>query len=141
MRMISLRRLLSKLTVLALASSPAAATAEPTSRAQCSSDGEDGDLDSDLPIDREHVNPRAAAAMLGRTLAQALVELRPLAATHLATTWALSEDCLRRAAIAHALERVFPLFGDRAIVAHLAGDSEPYVREVALRAASVRRVV
>jgi hypothetical protein len=141
MRMISLRRVLSKLTVLALASSPAASSAEPTRCSQCWSDEDESDLDSDVPIDREHVNPRDAAALLGRTLAQALIELRPLDATHLATTWALSEDCLRRGAIAHALERVFPLFGDRAILAHLARDSDPHVREVTLRAALVRRVV
>jgi hypothetical protein len=138
--MISLRRLLSKLTVVALASSPAASTAEPPGSAQCASD-DDGDLDSDLQIDREQVDPRAAATLLGRMLAHALGEMRPLAATHLATTWALSGDSLRRAGIAHALEHVFPLFGDRAILTHLGRDSDPYVRDVALRAASVRRVV
>jgi hypothetical protein len=139
--MISLRRLVSKLTVLALASTPAAAAPEPASSSQCAPDGDDGDLDSDLPIDREHVAPHVAAEMLGRSLAQALHEMRPLAATHLATSWALSEDRLRRVAIACALERVFPLFGDKAILEHLAHDRDPQVRDAVARAASVRRVV
>jgi hypothetical protein len=53
-----------------------------------------------VPIDRERLDLRDAALMLGRSLAQALAELPKLEATHLATTWALSEDPLRRAAVA-----------------------------------------
>jgi hypothetical protein len=130
---ISLRRLLSKLTVLALASSPAASTADPMrGEAEC-------ELDSDTPIDREQVDPRDAAMMIGRRLAQALVEMRPLSATHLATAWALSVDPLRRASIAASLEWAFPLFGDAVIIEHLASDPDPSIRAAVARAAWVRR--
>ena len=138
MRAISLRRLLSKLTVLALASSPAASTADPVRAQQSCQEEDEVDLDSDLPIDRGQLDDRDATAMLGRTLAQALAEMRPLNATHLATTWALSEDPLRRAAIAHALEWAFPLFADFAILEHLSYDADPTIRAAVARAASGR---
>src|SRR5690348_10236907 len=109
MRKIPLRRLLSKLTVLALASSSAAASAMPRRPDQAAMDEDDGELDADLSIDCEQLALADAARMLGKSLAQALGEMRPLSATHLATTWALSPDAPRRAAIAHALEWAFPL--------------------------------
>ncbi len=131
MRKISLRRLLSKLTVLALASSPAAnAAATADACDECSDDAR---------IDHEQVDPRTAAAMLGRSLANALGEMRPLAATHLASTWALSEDPLRRAAIAHALEWTFPLLGDADIIEHLSYERDPHIRAACARAAWARR--
>lgn len=139
MRMISLRRLLSKLTVLALASSPATSSADHVRAAQAQPDEDDGELDANLPIDREHVDPCDAAGMLARSLARALAEMKPLAATHLATTWALSADTLRRASIAHALVWAFPLLGDATILDHLSRDSEPQIRAAAARAARVRR--
>jgi hypothetical protein len=116
--MISLPRLL---TVLALSTSPASADAL-----------DDGDIDSG------DLDPHAAAHLIGGSLANVLAEMRPLAATHLATTWAASEDPVRREAVAHALELVFPLFGDRAILAHLAHDPDPGVREASKRASRVR---
>ncbi len=131
MRKISLRRLLSKLTVLALASSPAANAASLVD--DCD------DCSEDVRIDRGQVDAHAAAAMLGRSLANALGELKPLAATHLATTWALSDDPLRRAAIAHALEWAVPLLGDGTIIEHLSFERDPHVRAACARAAWVRR--
>jgi len=77
--------------------------------------------------------------MLGRQLAHTLGDAKPLVATHLASTWALSEDPLRRMAIAHALEWAFPLVGDDIILEHLAHDSDPKVRAAVVRAAWVRR--
>jgi hypothetical protein len=133
---IPLRRLLSKLTVLALSASPGVAVAQVAAPPPCS---DDVDLDADGSIDRDNVDPRDAAAMLGRTLANALSEVAPLSATHLATSWALSEDPLRRAAIANALEWQFTLFGDVAIVEHLANDPDPTIRAAIARAAWVRR--
>jgi hypothetical protein len=136
MAKIPLRRLLSKLTVLALSASPGVSMAQTTvAPPRC----DDCDLDSDAAIDRDNVDPRDAATMLGRSLAVALGEVTPLSATHLATTWALSEDPLRRAAIANALEWQFPLFGDAAIIEHLATDPEAHIRAAVARAAWVRR--
>jgi hypothetical protein len=129
---------LSKLTVLALSASPAAAEAEPSTTRQSERDS-DPDLDDDLPIDREHIDPRAAAEVLGRSLAQALSELRQLDAIQLATTWALSEDPLRRGAIAYALEWAFPLLGDTIILDHLSRDPDATIRAACARAAWVRR--
>ena len=139
MRRISLRRLLSRLTVLALSATPLTTNADPTVRAHTSVDEDDGALDANMPIDREAVEPADAAALLGRHLAQALGELRPLAATHLATTWALSEDGLRRGAIASALEWTFPLLGDAVILDHLSRDPDPVIRAACARAAWARR--
>ena len=130
MRKIPLRRLLSKLTALALTASPAAAVAGPSAPpvARDVDTDLDGDLASDLSIDGEHMDPRDAAATLGRSLALALSELRPLAGTHLATTWALADDPVRRLAVAHSLEWAFPLFGDIAILDHLSYDTDPAIR-------------
>lgn len=127
MHRISLRRLLA---VLALSGSPGAASAAKPPSA---------DLDADVPIDRENLDPCDAASMLGRQLAHALCEQAPLEATHLATTWALSEDPLRRIAIAHALEFPFRIVGDDVVLDHLAHDPDPKVRAAVARAAWVRR--
>jgi hypothetical protein len=129
MHRIPLRRLLA---VLALFGSPGVASAAPAAVPSA-------ELDADIPIDREHVDPCDATAMLGRQLAQTLAEQRPLEATHLASTWALSEDPLRRAATAHALEWVFRLAGDDIILDHLSRDADPTIRCAVARAAWARR--
>jgi hypothetical protein len=142
MRPISLRRLLSKLTVLALSASPlvATASAKPASaRIREVVEDDDIDLDDDTPIDREHVGERDAAIMLGRGLATALSELPQLDAIHLATTWALSEDRVRRTAVARSLEWMFPLLGDSVILDHLSRDADPLIRAACARAAWIRR--
>jgi hypothetical protein len=136
---VSLRRLLSKLTALALSASPVAlAGAEPAPEVSAL-DSDDSDLDASLPIDREHLDAQDAASALGRTLALALAELRPLTATHLAATWSLSPDPLRRLAIAHALEWSYPLVGDALVLDHLSRDGDPEIRAAVARAAWVRR--
>jgi len=141
MRKISLRRLLAKLTVVALSTSTAAAAAPTpgTSPSSQAIDDLDPDLEDDLPIDREHIDAEDAAIALGRTLAQALSEMRPLDAIHLATTWALSQDPVRRAALARALEWTFPLLPDALILEHLSQDADPMIRAAVARAAWVRR--
>jgi hypothetical protein len=145
---VSLRRLLSKLTVLALSTSALAVASPARSATKACIDEDldddldqdlDHDLDDDAPIDREHVDSRDAAAMLGRSLANALSEVKPLSAIHLATTWALSGDPLRRAAVARSLEWTFPLLGAGAIIEHLSYDADPSIRAAAARAAWVRR--
>ncbi|HET9624123.1 MAG TPA: hypothetical protein VFP84_22275 [Kofleriaceae bacterium] len=130
---------------------PAAAAArparEPTSLDSSSEDGDscdddDIDFDASVPIDREHLDARDAAATLGRTLALALDPIsgmRRLSATHLAATWSLSDDPLRRLAVAHALEWSFPLVGDALVIDHLSRDREPGIRAAAARAAWARR--
>jgi PIN domain nuclease of toxin-antitoxin system len=127
MHRISLRRLLA---VLALSGSPAAASAAALPHTE---------LDADVPIDRENLDPSDAASMLGRQLAHALCGHSPLEATHIATTWALSEDPLRRLAIAHALEFPFRLVGADVVLDHLAHDPDAKVRAAVARAAWIRR--
>jgi len=144
MSKVSLRRLLSKLTALALSTTAVgAAGADPVAdqpgRGVVDVDPEDGDLDASLQIDREHVDVHDAAAALGRSLALALTEMRPLSATHLAATWTLSGDPVRRLAIAHALEWTFALVGDALVIDHLSHDDDPAVRSAAARAAWARR--
>ena len=143
MRMISLRRLLSKLTVLALSASPAAAATTPDV-ATCTdcqtADDADLDLDEDIPIDREHIDPADAAFVLGRGLAKALSEMRELDAVQLSSTWALSNDPMRRAAIAHALEWPFRLMPDRLILEHLSRDPDPLIQSACTRAAWIRGI-
>src|SRR5438477_9488781 len=113
MSKVSLRSLLSKLTAIAALSTPAtaavdaapaeparepAALDEPGSAGRGSAaegqrgvvDAEDSDLDAALQIDREQLDAPAAAAALGRSLALALAEVRPLSATYLAASWSLS---------------------------------------------------
>jgi hypothetical protein len=141
MSKVSLRRLLSKLTALALSTSaigPAEAVRDPAGSTG-PTDSDDSDLDANLPIDPGQVDHRDAAVALGRSLALALGELRPLSATHLAATWSLSDDPLRRLAVAYALEWTFPLVGDALVIDHLSRDGDPVVRAATARAAWVRR--
>lgn len=137
MRVISLRHLVARLVLLAVSASAVAAGASPSPAMQAAID--DDELDPDLAIDREQLDPRDAATLLGQSLARALAELEPLSATHLAATWALSGDPLRRIAIARALDGAFPLLGDDVVLDHLSRDPEPAIRGAAARAASVRR--
>lgn len=134
MHRISLRRLLA---VLALSGSPSVAVATPRNVETASETA--SELDADIPIDHEHLDASDAAAMLGRQLAHTLGGQQPIAATHLASTWALSDDPLRRIAIAHALEWAFPLVGDDIVLDHLSRDADPEVRSAVARAAWVRR--
>jgi hypothetical protein len=150
MSKVSLRRLLSRLAAVALSTSAASAAGaavadpsrEPAPREdRIGNDLEDGDgeLDASLSIDPGQLEARDAAAALGRSLALALGELRPLTATHLAATWSLSDDPLRRLAVAHALEWTFPLVGDALVIDHLSRDADPQVRAASARAAWARR--
>src|SRR6188474_1988518 len=133
MSKVSLRRLLSKLTALALSTSAVGPAAADPVRA-VPVDVEDSDLDAGLQIDREQLDADDAAAALGRSLALALTELRPLSATQLVASWALSGDALRRLAVAHALEWTFPLVGDALVIDHLSRDGDPAVRAATARA-------
>jgi hypothetical protein len=129
---VSIRRLLTRLAALALTTGvvmPAAAA----------STIDDAELTADMPVDREHIDELDAAAALGRGLALALAEMRPLDATQLASTWALSEHPVRRLAVAHALEWTFKLVGDDLIIDHLSRDKDPVIRKEIARAAWVRR--
>ena len=149
MSKVSLRRLLSKLTALALSTSavgPAVAATSPCPEVDISApeaseppDLDDSDFDASLPIDREHLDPRDAACVLGRSLALALGDMRPIAATHLVATWTLSNDAVRRLAVAHAMEWTFPLVGDAVVIDHLSRDGDPQIRAAAARAAWSRR--
>ncbi len=129
---VSLRRLLSQLAAIALTVTPVAASAR-------RADPDLQDLEDDREIDREHVEDQDAAAALGRGLAIALGELRPLSATQLAATWSLSRDPVRRLAVGIALEWTFPLVGDALVIDHLSRDPDPAVRAAAARAAWTRR--
>ncbi|HEY0193170.1 MAG TPA: hypothetical protein VGC42_18765 [Kofleriaceae bacterium] len=144
----SLRRLLSKLTALALSTSaagPAAAAQAreaPVAELACDAVSCDLDFDASVPIDREHLDPQDAAIALGRSLALAMGPrggMRRLSATHLAATWALSDDPLRKLAVGHALEWAFPLVGDDLVIDHLSHDGDPAIRATAARAAWTRR--
>jgi hypothetical protein len=144
MSKVSLRRLLSKLTALALTTSavgvPESAAADPAAATDPARDDiDDSELDADLAIDRGQLDTRDAAARLGRSLALALGELRPLSATQLVAAWSLSDDPLRRLAVANALAWTFPLVGDALVIDHLSRDGEPAVREASARAAWARR--
>lgn len=133
---ISLRRLLSKLAILAATASPALAAEAPSGDAQVIPDPS---LICDGFIDRENVDFRDAAALLGRNLAIALERMRPIEATHVGTSWAVSPDTLRRAGIARALEWQFPLVGDAVVIDHLSRDGDPAIRAACARAAWIRR--
>lgn len=126
-----LRRLLSRLTAIALTTSAIPASAAPAER-------ELEEL-TEAEIDREHVETDDAALALGRGLARALGEMRPLAATQLAATWSLSDDPLRRLALGVALEWAFPLVGDALVIDQLSRDPDPAIRCAAARAAWIRR--
>ncbi|MEJ7601786.1 MAG: hypothetical protein WKG01_28065 [Kofleriaceae bacterium] len=130
MSKVSLRRLLSRLTALALAASPATAGATELRIAE--------ELAMEHEIDRELIDAEDAAAALGRGLALALTELRPIVGTHLAASWAISTDGLRRLAVANALEWSFPLVGDDVVIDHLSRDPDPAVRCAVARAAWIR---
>src|SRR5688500_15530850 len=112
MRKLPLRRLLSKLAVIALATS-SPALASPNDQV-----APDPELVADGFIDPGNVDTRDAAALLGRGLAIALDRFEPLEATHVATSWAKSADPMRRIGIARALEWQFPLVGDGLIIEH-----------------------
>lgn len=134
---ITLRRLLSKLAILAATASPALASGATTSP-----DDQvvpDPSLICDGFIDAENVDRRDAAALLGRNLAIALERMRPLEATHVAASWALSLDPLRRHGIARALEWQFPLVGDDLVLDHLSREGDPAIRAACARAAWIRR--
>ena len=134
MSKVSLRRLLSKLTALALTTSAVAPAAAAEGAPPCAGstgtrcDGLDDDLADDAPIDREHIDEVDAGIALGRSLAVVLDDMRPLSATQIVSTWALSEDPVRRLAVAHALEWSFPLVGDSLAIDHLARDPDPEIR-------------
>jgi hypothetical protein len=134
MSKVTLRRLLSRLTALALSATPATGAAE--------SAGTEPIVEELAlaveEIDRELIDDEDAAVALGRGLALALTELRPLAGTHLAASWATSPEPLRRLAIANALEWAFPLVGDALVIDHLSRDPDPAVRLAAARAAWIR---
>lgn len=130
---ISLRHLVAKLTVLALATGAAT-----TAHASITVDATP-ELDASLTLDRGHLDADDAAATLGRSLALALVGMRPLSATHLVATWALSDEPVRRHAVACALEWTFPLVGDVEAIEHLARDPDPTIRAAVARAAWMRR--
>jgi hypothetical protein len=153
MSKVSLRRLLSKLTAIALSTTAVGSAAAdavidatdalltPTAPDAGDAIDSDADLDPSLTIDREHLDPCDAAFTLGRSLALALGELRPLSATHLAASWALSSDSLRRLAVGHALEWRFALVGDALVIDHLSRDDDPAIRAASARAAWARRAV
>lgn len=131
MSKVSLRRLL---TALTLTTTTVASAATPgVDSPQCQ------DLCGDQPIDTGSVDELDAAATLGRGLALALSEMRPLGATQLASSWALSEVPMRRLAVAHALEWTFKLVGDDLIIDHLSRDDDPTIRKEVARAAWIRR--
>lgn len=130
----SLRRLLSRLTALALTTSAIGPAAAAVPNANVT----DEELD-ELEIDHDQIGTDEAALALGRGLALAMAEMRPLVATQLAATWSLAPDPLRRLALGVALEWTFPLVGDALVIDHLARDPEPRVRAAAARAAWMRR--
>lgn len=142
MSKVSVRALLSKLTALALSTSAVSSAAADSLQEPPGfdvADAEDGELDASLQIDREHLDAQDAATALGRSLALALGGMRPLSATHLAATWSLSSDPVRRLAVAYALERTFLLVGDALVIDHLSHDLDPAIRTAAARAAWARR--
>jgi hypothetical protein len=104
-------------------------------------DGDDLDLDDDVVIDHSHIDAEDAATVVGRELARALSEMRQIEAVHLSTTWALSSDPVRRAAIAKALEWSFTLVPDALILDHLSHDPDPMIRAACARSAWARRAV
>src|SRR5262245_48552268 len=120
MRAVPIRRLLAKLAVIAVAASSTPALAAPRV--------DDVLLDAKRPVNIEKLAPDTAALALGRHLALALAELRPIEATQLAASWALSRDALRRRAVAEALEWEFALVGDSVMIDHLSRDGDATIR-------------
>ena len=113
MRKLPLRRLLSKLAVIALATS--SAQASPIEQAV-----PDPELVTEAFIDPGNVDTREAAALLGRGLAIALEHFEPIEATNVATRWALSPDPMRRVGVARALDKMV-----RDILTELADPNRP----------------
>ena len=143
---VSLRRLLARLAAIALSTTAVgAANADdgmpPSSQGTQGTEDAEVELTADVPIDPDFIDPPDAAAALGRSLALAVARMRPIEATHLITTWAMSEDRVRRLAVAHSLEWQFKLVGDAVVIDHLARDPDPAVRLEIARAAWVRRGV
>jgi hypothetical protein len=128
---ISLRHLLAKLTVLALATGAATGHAATTVDST-------PELDASLVLDRGQLDAHDVASTLGRSLALALTGMRPLSATHVVATWSLSDDPVRRHAVACALEWPFPVVGDAVAIEHLASDPDPSIRAAVARAAWMR---
>ena len=101
MRKVSLRALLAKLTVIALATAPAPVAAA------------NDVTDAQLVVDREHIDERDAAACSGAASRWRSESLPPLEATHVASELgAVRRSGAPRSAVAHALEWTFPLVGD-----------------------------
>lgn len=143
MSKVSVRRLLARLAAIAV-STTAISTASADDGTPTTAQGNldtDVELTSDVPIDPDFIDPPDAAAALGRSLALAVARMRPIEATHLVTTWAMSEDPMRRLAVAHSLEWQFKLVGDAVVIDHLARDPDPAIRLEIARAAWVRRGV
>lgn len=140
---ISLRRLLSRLAAIALSTTAigaASADATPVGADQADADA-DVLLTADVPIDPDYIDPPDAAAALGRSLALAVGRMRPIEATQLVASWAMSSDPVRRLAVAHSLEWQYKLVGDGMVIDHLARDPDPAIRMEIARAAWVRRGV
>ncbi|MBS1124464.1 MAG: hypothetical protein H6Q90_6692, partial [Deltaproteobacteria bacterium] len=114
MSKVSLRRLLSRLAAIALSTTAVGATRADPAQVQSERGEPDAEVEltADLPIDPDFIDPPDAAAALGRSLALAIARMRPIEATHLVATWAMSEDPMRRLAVAHSLEWQFKLVGD-----------------------------
>jgi hypothetical protein len=126
MATIPFRRLLSRLTALALTTSSVGVASA-------------ADLDAELTIDVKPECSNQAATELGRGLALALEKMAPLGATHVLATWALAPDPTRRLAVATALEWKFRVIGDSIAIDHLSRDDNPQIRVAAARAAWARR--
>ena len=142
MRRISLRRLLSKLTVLALSASPlaSAATVSKGHAPRIRIEDDDIDLDDDSPIDREHVGDHDAAIMLGRGLAISTVRAAgPRRDPPRRPRGRCRRTRFAATAVARSLEWMFPLLGDSIIIDHLSRDADPEIRAATARAAWIRR--
>lgn len=128
-------------TLTAAAASPALAASAPADvETPTGTSCDDCDcLDDEAVVEVGHLDAGDAAVILGRGLARALEAARPLAATQVASTWATSDDPVRRLALAHALEWSFRLVGDSLMIDHLSRDPSPAVRAASARAAWLRR--
>lgn len=138
---VSLRRLLTRLTAIALSTTAVSAASADDATTPLVQEAVELELTADLPIDPDFIDPPDAAIALGRSLALAVARMRPIDATHLITTWALSDDPMRRLAVAHSLEWQFKLVGDSVVIEHLAQDPDPLIRMEIARAAWARRGV
>ncbi len=142
MATLKIRTVLARLAAIALTATPATAVAATLdARAEAAERACERQLDDDIPIDRELLDPQDAADALGRGLALAASRMRPLHATQVVAAWALSDDPLRRLAVAKSLEWQFPLVGDALAIDHLSRDPDAGIRLAAARAAWARRTV